>query len=173
MHLKSFFKAGEAQCQKTSFTNQNLFDLEWHLRETSDFSTGVAESAFLGAGWLGDDSQKLIASTSASHFWCNSTCSASYFLWLVLSSSLISHSLHPTFFFKSSLARVFLLLLFHLKHHPCISPLPLHFLVKSGAPRVTLFNHTLCTLLTSQWYCWAAAEVIFSDQWTPQVRTLQ
>lgn len=34
----------------------------------SDFSPDVAQSAFLGAGWLGDDSGKLIASTSVSCF---------------------------------------------------------------------------------------------------------
>lgn len=48
----------------------------------SDFSPDVAQSAFLGAGWLGDDSGKLIASTSVSCFWCKTTCSFSS--WLLL-----------------------------------------------------------------------------------------
>lgn len=91
--------------------------------------------------WL----KKLIASTSASHFQCDSTHYASYFLWLILlSSSLISHSFHPTFSSESSLASVFLLLLFHLQHRSCISSSPLHFLEEIRSPESnSLQSHPL------------------------------
>lgn len=130
---KISLRQGRISDRKSSFTNRNLFDLEWHLREKTliFFPLMLLSQPFLGQD---DDSQNLIA--SASHFWYNSTCSASYFLWLtLLSSSLISHCFHPTFSFKSPLASVFLLLLFQFPAPPLHSTFDSPFAKQNQEPQ--------------------------------------
>lgn len=110
---------GRITDRKSTFTNQSLFDLECHLQEkTLIFSPLMLLSQpFWGQDGSGMTHKTLIA--SASHFWYNSTCSVSYFLRLtLLSCSLITLCLHPTFSFKSPLASVLLLLLFQFPAPP-------------------------------------------------------
>lgn len=60
---KVSLRQGRISDRKSSFINRNLFDLASGMaspRENWGFSpTDVAESAFLGAGWFGYDSQNL------------------------------------------------------------------------------------------------------------------
>lgn len=105
-------------------------------RESSDFSTDVAESAFLGAGWLGDDSQKINCL-----YLCLPLLMQFYLFCLLLPCDLflfhllLSLILYTPPFPSSHPWPVSSFCCFsYLQHHPCISPLPLHVLNKIRSP---------------------------------------
>lgn len=132
-------------------------------RGSSNFPTKAAESTSMGARSPGGDSQKInCIYIFASHFLLLLPLISSDLIFIHFLSSPILHNppspqSHPwpassfCCFSASSTTPAF---------H---SHLPISWAIL-GALRTTLCNHTLCSSLTSEQYCWAVlAEVIVID----------
>lgn len=87
---KVSLRQGRISDRKFSFTNWNFFDLEWHLREKTliFFPLMLLSQPFWGQDGLVMTHKTSTA--SAAHFWYNSTCSVSYFLFLLCFHLLLS-----------------------------------------------------------------------------------